>query len=446
MTRHLIVGCAALLACILISCASPEGVPTATISIPPTVVTATATNSGAPATVTPTAPRPPLGPGDTVGEMVIRIARDDTGEPSIFNYCVPVITPSDPSPLVRECNVPASQYLFIGYGDFAKTLVELDAIWKRESWEMYLDGDPVDLSAFGTVVTSFGSDQLRLWNIAIDNPTPGLHKLRYVIRQADSSDQPMDATWIFTLGGNVSQTQPTPVPQKKTYPVLASTINPGQHPYTSKKAGLNFLLYVPAAYGNAPQQEWPLILYLHGAGERGNNLDYLKVGGLPRKLEDQTDFPFIVVSPQTDGEHEFWSETEIGNALSTLLQEIQTSYAVDAKRIYLTGVSAGGNGTWEIALRNPARFAALVPVAGYYGFPFKVPDNICDLKDVPIWAFHGAKDETVPLEAEEGLVMALKACGGDSQLTVYPAAGHDIGDQVYANSDLYTWLSSQTLK
>jgi len=130
--------------------------------------------------------------------------------------------------------------------------------------------------------------------------------------------------------------------------------------------------------------------------------------------EDLDDFPFIILSPQGTNEYseyDIWSTDEIVSALMILLDELQTTITVDSNRIYLTGFSAGGNGTWAIGLHHPVRFAALVPAAGYYGWPFTVPENICDLKDVPVWAFHGAKDETIPLDAEQMLVDALEACG-----------------------------------
>ena len=115
---------------------------------------------------------------------------------------------------------------------------------------------------------------------------------------------------------------------------------------------------------------------------------------------------------------------------------MQANLSIDPGRIYLTGTSLGGGGAWEIGLQYPGHYAALVPVAGYYGYPFEVPENICDLKDIPIWAFHGSKDEIVPLDAEQGLVDALKACGGNVKLTLYPDSKHEIWNQVYATPEL----------
>jgi predicted peptidase len=203
---------------------------------------------------------------------------------------------------------------------------------------------------------------------------------------------------------------------------------------------------LPASYRKDEEQKWPLILDLHGAGASGsNNLDTLIISGLPKKLQ-WTDMPFIVLSPQGSGEYEVWSKEEMIRSLFVLLDEIQTKFSVDPQRIYLTGVSVGGEGVWEIGLRYPDRFAALVPVMGYYGYPFNVPDNLCDLTKVPIWAFHGDQDKVVPLEAEQSLVKALEACGGNIQLTVFPNAGHDIENEVYSNPELYKWMLSQKRK
>lgn len=101
---------------------------------------------------------------------------------------------------------------------------------------------------------------------------------------------------------------------------------------------------------------------------------------------------------------------------------------------------------WEIGLRHAERFAALVPVVGWYGYPYGVPENICDLRDVPVWAFHGAKDPKIPLSAQQNLVAALVACGGNAKLTIIPNYGHDIEIPAYAEPGLYDWLLSQSKK
>ena len=412
------------MASILLSCASPAITPIAS----------------------PATPYSSIQPGETIGEMVLASAENETGESYFYNYCSPIVAESDPKVMVRTCSVPQMSHLFIGYGDLASSIEEMDSTWSAERWQLYFDGHAVDLLAFGFYDTEWEGYKLRQWKVAINNLMPGEHKVRYVISQLDSPSEPYDITWIFTVGDVAASTTLSVTTQTTTYPTLSSTIAHGQHPYTSEKAKFNFLLYLPSQYGKDTQQRWPLILYLHGSGERGNNLDYLKIGGLPKKLKSDEKFPFVVVSPQIESQDGYWSASETTDNLFTLLEEIKAVHSIDSDRIYLTGVSLGGGGTWEIGLRYPDRFAALIPVMGYYGYPFGTPDNICGLKDVPIWAFHGAKDETVPLSAEQGLVNAMKACGGNVQFTVYPEGGHNIADATYADPDLYTWMLSQKLK
>ena len=245
--------------------------------------------------------------------------------------------------------------------------------------------------------------------------------------------------------------EPTATVETINSPIPSSTIETGQHAFFSEKAQRNYLLFLPANYGKDPQKQWSLILSLHGSGTRGKNVDLLKYEALPQTLEFTPDFPFIVLSPQLTDENgeDYWTREKVTESVFILLDEIQSTYAVDPKRVYLTGVSIGGNGAWAYGLQNPGRFAALVPVMGFFGDTsgFFVPDNICDLKDVPVWAFHGAQDPIVPLSAEEDIVNALKACGSNVQFTVYPDGDHDISGRVYNNNpELLKWLLSQSLK
>ncbi len=352
-------------------------------------------------------------------------------EYSIFNYCDPFLAETDDPVVLKECQVPRLAYLVIGYGESAGTFDELNTNWESKTWELYVDGYRVDLSAFGTFDLDLG-DKIRAWKVTLENIPPGLHRLRYIIKSSDSGTEPDDVTWEFTVADQEVVDLATPTPEPEHYPVLTSTINTGQHGYTSEKAQINFLLYLPLDYGKDPWQKWPLILFLHGSGLTGDDLNKLKIGELSGMLEYGDDFPAIVISPQLsgEGERQAWFQDEPTNALFTLLDEVQATYSVNSKRIYLTGSSLGGGGVWTIGLRYPDKFAALVPVMGFHGYPFNVPDNICDLKDVPIWAFHGINDDFVPLEAKSGLVDALRECGGDVKFTVYDDAGHDISQHV----------------
>src|SRR3954469_24984435 len=122
---------------------------------------------------------------------------------------------------------------------------------------------------------------------------------------------------------------------------------------------LNYLLFLPEGYSNDSDKKWPLMLFLHGAGERGSDVNKVKVHGPPRIVEKRKDFPFIVVSPQCPADS-WWRTFE----LNALLDEIQSQYKVDPDRVYLTGLSMGGFGTWELATQYPQRFAAIAPICG----------------------------------------------------------------------------------
>lgn len=190
-----------------------------------------------------------------------------------------------------------------------------------------------------------------------------------------------------------------------------------------------YLLFLPEGYGEK-EQLWPMILFLHGAGERGDDLNKVKVHGPPKIVEAQKDFPFIVVSPQCPAE-QWWSN----EVLINLLDDIVSCCDVDAEKIYLTGLSMGGFGTWHLACKYPERFAAIAPICG--GGEPVLADR---LKEVPVWAFHGARDELIPLKRSEEMVDAVKDCGGDARLTIYAEAGHDSWTDTYNNKELYDWF------
>ena len=203
----------------------------------------------------------------------------------------------------------------------------------------------------------------------------------------------------------------------------------------SKTVQAKYLLFLPAKYEKT-KKKWPLILFLHGAGERGDDLEKVKRHGPPKIVAARPDFPFLVVSPQCP-EGLFWDT----DTLMALLDEIAAHYRVDEKRIYLTGLSMGGFGTWEIATAHPERFAAIAPICGG-GTPRKTRRMI----DLPAWVFHGAKDPVVPVEDSQAMVDALKKFGGDVRFTVYPEAKHDSWTETYNNQELYEWFLSHHRK
>jgi predicted peptidase len=196
-----------------------------------------------------------------------------------------------------------------------------------------------------------------------------------------------------------------------------------------------FLLSLPAGYDPNLEQVWPTILFLHGSGERGHDLAQVKAHGLPKILEHD-DLPFIVISPQCP-HGETWTENL--EMLGALLDHVAASHRVDLDRVYLTGLSLGGQGAWMLATEQPQRFAALVPICGV-GDPWRAHR----LQEIPTWAFHGGNDDVVPPEKSKEMIAAMQQLGADARLTIYENVGHDSWTQTYENPELYTWLLGHT--
>lgn len=201
----------------------------------------------------------------------------------------------------------------------------------------------------------------------------------------------------------------------------------------AKKIELQYLLFLPDSY-DPLGKEWPMLLFLHGAGERGNDLELVKKHGPPKIVAAGADFPFVLVSPQCP-RGQFWQN----DPLLALIDEIVSTYRIDETRIYLTGLSMGGYGTWSLAAEAPERFAAIAPICGG-GLRIWA----LTLANMPVWAFHGARDRTVPAEESRRMIEALKSRGNqDVRLTIYPEAEHDSWTETYDNPGLYEWLLSQ---
>jgi predicted peptidase len=194
---------------------------------------------------------------------------------------------------------------------------------------------------------------------------------------------------------------------------------------------MDYLLYLPDDYES--KESWPLMLFLHGAGERGNDLELVKKHGPPKLAAAGKSFPFIIVSPQCPQDLS-WEPVE----LSTLLDSIAEKYKVDENRVYVTGLSMGGFGTWRLAAYSPERFAAIAPICGG-GEPFWAKSY----RNLPTWVFHGALDSVVPLHRSEEMVAAMKKANVPPKFTVYPDANHDSWTQTYDNPLLYEWMLSQ---
>jgi predicted esterase len=202
--------------------------------------------------------------------------------------------------------------------------------------------------------------------------------------------------------------------------------------------GYKALVLVPVNTGEAINGKLPAILFLHGIGDRGNDLNLLKQNGFPRILEGDQQFPFIFIMPQCPSSTE-WYYTNADNitAMRTFLDDILSRFPIDANRLSITGLSMGGIGSWYFAINLPSRFAALVPVAfrgdGWSPAP---------AKDIPVWAFHGAKDGVIPLAKAQQLVDQFRAAGGNIKFDPYPNGGHDASTWTvtYNNPDVYDWM------
>lgn len=206
---------------------------------------------------------------------------------------------------------------------------------------------------------------------------------------------------------------------------------------------LQYLLFLPEGYKADAEKSWPLMIFLHGSGERGTNLAKVAVHGPPKTVKTKKDFPFILVSPQCPS-GQLWSD----EAVLALMDEIQEKYRVDRDRIYLTGLSMGGYGTWSLGLKYPERFAAIAPICGggsILDVLLVAPGKQAALKKLAVWAFHGAKDNVVPLQQSEEMINALKKAGNqNTKLTVYPEAGHDSWTEAYNSQELHDWLLQHT--
>lgn len=221
-----------------------------------------------------------------------------------------------------------------------------------------------------------------------------------------------------------------------TQPSMAQhgTIHPEIHTFDSvisKPVRATYLLYLPPGY-QRPNSTWPLLLFLHGAGERGSDLTVLRRQVLPRLAEEGA-LPFILVAPQTpDGE--LWST----DALLGLLDHLEGGLRVDHSRVYLTGLSMGGFGAWDLATAHPERFAALVVISGGGN-----PVEVCRLRNTPVWIVHGRKDDVIPVNWSEVMANRLERCQGRVRVTIYDDAGHDAWTRTYSDPAFKAWLLAQ---
>lgn len=211
----------------------------------------------------------------------------------------------------------------------------------------------------------------------------------------------------------------------------------GQHPQAPVADGhYAYQLFIPEGYLASGDRRWPLIVFLHGSGERGDDIARVKVHGPPKIVEKQPVFPFITASPLLPAEQD-WNIAK----LDAIVDHLSERLRIDPARIYLTGLSRGGHATWRWGAAEPGRFAAIVPVSGRGD-----PSQACKLKNTPVWAFHGDRDDIVTPFGSFAMVEAIRSCGGKPpRLTIYPDTGHDAWTPTYDDPALYEWLLEQSL-
>lgn len=196
----------------------------------------------------------------------------------------------------------------------------------------------------------------------------------------------------------------------------------------------DYLLSLPDGYDKDSTQHWPLVIFLHGSGESGVDLEKVKTHGPPKLVAAGKKFPFILVSPQA--QHPFDWEPD---NLYHLLVYIKQQYRVAESRIYLTGLSMGGFGTWALAMKHPEEFAAILPICGGGD-----TTDAWKLRHTAVWCFHGALDQTVPVARDEQMVNAVRQYNPSAKFTVYPDADHNSWERTYNNDSVYEWMLAQT--
>jgi acetyl esterase/lipase len=242
-------------------------------------------------------------------------------------------------------------------------------------------------------------------------------------------------------------------------PAMAAPLHPQDTGFLNRKVTLNgttyrYDVYVPEQW--SPTQKWPVILFLHGSGERGEDgLDQTSVG-LPAAIRSHPDrWPFVVVMPQVPFHHHHWTDPDMMAMAMTAFDNEVKEFNGDPQRLYLTGLSLGGYGTWEIAKNNPGRFAAIVPVCGGIFWSYApdrwhqqdqlVPQYIRAVGKTPVWLFHGEDDPVVSPRQSQIMYDALSAAGGNVRFSEYDDIRHNVWDKAYSDPQLPQWLLQHRL-
>ncbi|HEV7281895.1 MAG TPA: PHB depolymerase family esterase [Pirellulaceae bacterium] len=212
---------------------------------------------------------------------------------------------------------------------------------------------------------------------------------------------------------------------------------------------LNYRLLVPPKIEEG--KKYPLVVFLHGAGERGSDNAAQMKHGVTDFVRNQSEYPCFLIAPQCP-EGKKWVEVnwsaeshdlpkEPGDQMAmvrALIDQMVEEKPIDADRIYITGLSMGGYGTWDAITRYPDLFAAAAPICGGGD-----PQHAKTIKDIPIWCFHGDQDQAVKVERSRAMIAAIKEAGGEPKYTEYPGVAHDSWTRTYADDDFFAWLFAQ---
>ena len=197
-----------------------------------------------------------------------------------------------------------------------------------------------------------------------------------------------------------------------------------------------YLLYLPEKLDNKSTKKWPVLLFLHGRGESRGPLSIVAKWGPPRMAARGDNLPYIIISPQCPADQRWTSPGQV-NAVLDLLAHISERFPVDSQRIYLTGLSMGGYGSWRLAAEHGKLFAAVAPVCGAGN-----PGDAEKLKDIPVWAFHGTEDHSVPYQRSLEMVEAIQKAGGNKvRFTTLKHVGHNSWSAAYATPELFEWFN-----
>ena len=192
----------------------------------------------------------------------------------------------------------------------------------------------------------------------------------------------------------------------------------------------SYTVETPEGYERNIDKQYSLLIFLHGAGERGEDLSVLDIHGPLKLMKEGKKFESIVFAPLCP-KNVWWDIDKLQHTL----EEVSKKYRINEKNIYLTGLSMGGYGTWFWAGQKPDQFKRIAPICG--GGDVRDAEK---LKDIPIWAFHGGDDKVVLPSASQEMIDAIKSIGGNPKLTIYPNANHDSWTETYDNEEFWTWL------